>query len=149
VLVVAGFLSAIGFGLLAVLLHAGRSALLVPLTALAAGLAFSFYPLGAAYTLDRVPRDRMTAANRALLLSYAVGSCVGPIVASLLIRAAEPSFLFLFVAAIAGGTALFSLVRLQLVAPIASELRSRVLLVPRTSLIGPTLDPRTERANSG
>jgi MFS family permease len=148
VLAVAGFLSAVGFVLLAALSHAGRGALLVPVTALAAGLAFTFYPLGAAYTLDRVPRESMTAANRALLLSYAIGSCVGPIVASLLIRASEPPFLFLFVAAIAGSTALFSLVRLQIVAPIAAELRSRVLLVPRTSLIGSALDPRTERGGS-
>ena len=146
VLAAVGILSALGSGAIGVLLAVSGptigTPLLATLTAVAAGFAFAFYPLGAAYTLDRVTDDRVAGANRALLLAYAVGSSAGPVAGSAIMEAFGTPMLFGFQAAVASGTVAFTLFRLSRFALMPAALRSRVTLIPRTSLIASTLDPR-------
>lgn len=152
VLAAAGALSAAGLLLLGLGLYdfgpRVASAVLALSTAAAAGLSFTFYPLGAAYTLDRVSADDTTGATRALLLSYAVGSGLGPLVVSALIATWGPLALFFFVAGVAAAVTTFTLIRLRLFALLPPGARSRVLLLPRTSPLATEMDPRTSERHS-
>jgi MFS family permease len=147
VLAATGALSALGVTALGIVLErsAGHFAPLGLglLVAAAAGLAFVFYPLGAAYTLDRVPAEVAAGANRALLLAYAIGSSTGPLIASALMDGFGANALFAFLACIAMTTSVFTLFRLRRFALLPRALRSRVTLVPRTSAVATAMDPRT------
>jgi MFS family permease len=147
VLAAAGALSALGVTALGIVLATGADRVapiaLGLLVAAAAGLAFVFYPLGAAYTLDRVPAEVAAGANRALLLAYAIGSSTGPLVASALMDGFGANALFAFLACVAMTTSVFTLFRLRRFALLPQALRSRVLLVPRTSSVATAMDPRT------
>jgi MFS family permease len=147
VLAAVGILSALGSIAIGVAQASRGGAMgapaLVALTAVAGGFAFAFYPLGAAYTLDRVEAEGTAAANRGLLLVYAIGSAAGPLAASAIMDAFGAPMLFGFQAAVALGTVAFTLFRLSRFALLPSSARSRVTLVPRTSLVASTLDPRS------
>ncbi|MEE3116682.1 MAG: MFS transporter [Pseudomonadota bacterium] len=58
------------------------------------GLSASLYPVAVAITKDRMESNRIVAASATLLLSYGVGSVIGPIVMAELINLLGPSGLF-------------------------------------------------------
>lgn len=58
------------------------------------GLSASLYPVAVAITNDRMESNRIVAASATLLLSYGVGSVIGPIVMAELINLLGPSGLF-------------------------------------------------------
>ena len=60
--------------------------LVMLLNALFIGLAAAIYPVGVALMNDRINSDQMISASATLLLSFGVGSCVGPLVSSLFIE---------------------------------------------------------------
>src|SRR5690554_303851 len=87
-LVAAG--SAVGVGVFG----AASLALLTLLVGLFTGLSATLYPIAVAITNDRMDSNRIVAASATLLLSYGIGSVIGPITMAELINIMGPSGLF-------------------------------------------------------
>jgi len=85
---------------------AAAGALFLPLLIVAAGLfmglSAALYPISVAITNDRMESDRIVAASTTLLLSYGIGTCIGPIATSAAMEILGPAGLFV-------GNALFLL----------------------------------------
>lgn len=75
-------------------LGASSLALLTLLVGLFTGLSATLYPIAVAITNDRMDSNRIVAASATLLLSYGIGSVIGPIAMSKLISVLGPSGLF-------------------------------------------------------
>lgn len=52
------------------------------------GLVASIYPIGVALTTDRTPSHQLVSASATLLLSFGIGSCIGPVISATLIDVA-------------------------------------------------------------
>jgi len=87
-LVAAG--SAVGVGVFG----AASLALLTLLVGLFTGLSATLYPIAVAITNDRMDSNRIVAASATLLLSYGIGSVIGPITMAELINVLGPAGLF-------------------------------------------------------
>lgn len=68
--------------------------MLTVLVAVFTGLSATLYPIAVAITNDRMDSNRIVAASATLLLSYGIGSVLGPIVMAELIHLQGPSGLF-------------------------------------------------------
>ncbi|GAB3675884.1 MFS transporter [Salinisphaera aquimarina] len=68
--------------------------LLIAVVGLYMGLSAALYPVSVAITNDQMPTHRITAASTTLLLSYGIGSCIGPIVAASVMDEFGPNGLF-------------------------------------------------------
>jgi len=110
------------------------------------GLAFTIYPVAVAYANDRIaPKDLVPAAG-ALLMAYSAGAALGPLLASVAMRASGARGLYLFTAVV--GLLLALLVARRRGAervPVAEQ--GSYLPVPRTSTVINQLDPRGEEAS--
>jgi MFS family permease len=108
-------------------------------TAAFGGLVFSLYPLAAAHALDRVDPAEALGTTSRLLLASAVGSVVGPVVASFASDAFGPFGFFA-----ANGFVLLSLAALIAVRMLRVEAADQVgfRAIPRTSPAVAELDPR-------
>jgi MFS family permease len=81
--------------------------LLLTLTILYGGVAFTLYPVAVAHTHDFFPPDDIVAVSSALILSYGVGASLGPPAAAMMMNILGPSGLYVFIAlagSIFGGT---------------------------------------------
>ncbi len=68
---------------------------LVVVNAVLIALAANIYPIGVALTNDRMPSEKLVAAAATLLLSFGIGSCIGPALFAGLISALGPVGLYL------------------------------------------------------
>ncbi|MEC7815611.1 MAG: MFS transporter [Pseudomonadota bacterium] len=75
-------------------LGAGNALVLTLLVGAFTGLSATVYPIAVAITNDRMESHRIVAASATLLLSYGVGSVIGPIVMAELINVLGPAGLF-------------------------------------------------------
>lgn len=75
-------------------LGAGNALVLTLLVGAFTGLSATVYPIAVAITNDRMESHRIVAASATLLLSYGVGSVIGPIVMAELINLFGPAGLF-------------------------------------------------------
>ncbi|AMQ89045.1 MFS transporter [Marinobacter sp. LQ44] len=82
--------SAVGVGVFG----AASLPLLTLLVGLFTGLSATLYPIAVAITNDRMDSNRIVAASATLLLSYGIGSVIGPITMAELINIMGPSGLF-------------------------------------------------------
>ena len=88
-----------------------------PLTALAAlcalfgGLAESFYPIGVAYANDRAAADEYVSLSSNLLFIWALGSMVGPAVATAALQIVGPASFFWYVLILSAALGLFIVIR--------------------------------------
>lgn len=73
---------------------ANNLALLTLLVGLFTGLSATLYPIAVAITNDRMESNRIVAASATLLLSYGIGSVIGPITMAELINRFGPAGLF-------------------------------------------------------
>ncbi|MDI9243699.1 MFS transporter [Marinobacter sp. CHS3-4] len=79
---------------LVVFVGADRLWLLMLLVGIFTGLSAALYPIAVAITNDRMESHRIVAASATLLLSYGVGSVIGPIVMAKLVAVLGPEGLF-------------------------------------------------------
>lgn len=107
------------------------------------GLAFTIYPVAVAYANDRISADELVPAAGALLMAYSGGAALGPIIASLIMRASGISGLYLFTALIGLILALL-LARRRGAERVHTADQSTFVAVPRTSTVINQLDPRAE-----
>ncbi|MFO7527895.1 MAG: MFS transporter [Marinobacter sp.] len=120
-------------------------ALLTLVVGLFTGLSASVYPIAVAITNDRLESSRIVSASATLLLSYGVGSVIGPIVMAELIGLLGPRGLFLGNAGFLVLLALITSYRISHTEDVpVAEQEHFVPAMPETSPVLTELDPRNE-----
>ncbi|GAA0845690.1 MFS transporter [Marinobacter szutsaonensis] len=120
-------------------------AMLTLLVGLFTGLSASVYPIAVAITNDRMETSRIVSASATLLLSYGVGSVIGPIVMAELIGLLGPRGLFLGNAGFLVLLALITSYRINHTEDVPVEQQEHfVPAMPETSPVLTELDPRNE-----
>ncbi|WP_417538971.1 MFS transporter [Marinobacter sp.] len=107
------------------------------------GLSATIYPISVAITNDRMESTLIVAASATLLLSYGVGSVIGPIVMAELINLLGPKGLFLGNAGFLLVLAIVTSLRITYTEDVAVEDQEHyVPAMPETSSVLTELDPR-------
>ncbi|MCK0162589.1 MFS transporter [Marinobacter sp. S6332] len=107
------------------------------------GLSATIYPISVAITNDRMESTRIVAASATLLLSYGVGSVIGPIAMAELINLLGPKGLFLGNAGFLLILAVITSLRITYTEDVAVEDQEHyVPAMPETSPVLTELDPR-------
>lgn len=119
--------------------------LLMTLVGCFLGLGSAIYPVAVAITNDRMDSTKIVAASASLLLSYGIGSCVGPIVGSALVGALGPAGLFVGNAGVLAFLAVLTLYRIRYTpqVPVAAQ-EDFVTIFPDTTPVITEMDPRNE-----
>lgn len=86
--------------------------LLLPLFACLGGLAETLYPVSLAHANDRAKPDEYVSVSGNLLLVWALGGTLGPIIGSTAMERGGPDALFIYVIVVAALLALYTLWRL-------------------------------------
>jgi MFS family permease len=106
------------------------------------GISATLYPIAVAMTNDLMESHQITAASTALLLSYGVGSCIGPVLSALFMDVLGPRGLFVSNALVLGGVILFLMTaRKQPTVPV-EEQEQFYTVMPEATLGLAELDPR-------
>lgn len=101
------------------------------------------YPISVAITNDRMESTRIVAASATLLLSYGVGSVVGPVVMAELINLMGPKGLFIGNAGFLLVLAVITSLRITYTEDVAVEDQEHyVPAMPETSVVLTEMDPR-------
>ena len=103
----------------------------------------TIYPICIAQAFDYLPRERYVAASSGLIMAYAVGATLGPIVSAFGIGRLGPPAFFGFIGAVLGSFAVFVLYRMTERASVPLDLQEPVVAVTRMSPAVAELDPRT------
>lgn len=113
--------------------------------ALFGGFALSSYALCIAHANDFIAPEDAVEASSGLLLTYAAGAALGPLLGAAAMAVLGPGGLFATTATAHSIFAAFVLYRMRRRAPVPAEEReSFVLMEPRTSAVVFELDPRSE-----
>lgn len=110
------------------------------------GLSAAIYPVAVAITNDRMESTRIVAASSSLLLSYGLGSCIGPVLGANILQWLGPPGLFLgdtLVLALLAGLTLYRIHSTPDV-PVAAQ-EEFVTSLPEGTPVLTEMDPR----NSG
>lgn len=143
IIVMASFCAAILSGMIAVLSDKANISVF-PLGFVFGGFVFSLYSLCVAHTNDFMTEDDLVSASGGLLFSFGLGAFLGPFIASEAISMLGPRGLFVFIAAVSTGLALFGLVRVFARPPIPNEAQEKFVAVPDTTPVAEGLDPRVD-----
>ena len=107
------------------------------------GLSAMVYPISVAITNDRMESTRIVSASATLLLSYGVGSVVGPVVMAELINLMGPKGLFIGNAGFLLVLAVITSLRITYTEDVAVEDQEHyVPAMPETSVVLTEMDPR-------
>jgi len=115
---------------------------LLVLAALFGGSAATVYPVSVAHAFDYVARERMVAASGGLLLAWALGATVGPLVGSFAMGQLGAPALFLALAIVFALLALFTRYRMSRRRALPAEAQARFVPLPATTAAASQLDPR-------
>jgi len=121
---------------------------LIALIFLFGGTQATLYPVSVAHAFDYVHRDRMISASAGLLLAWAAGACLGPLLASIAMETLGSPALFLFLAALAAILAAFTRYRMTRRAALPPEEQAAFVPLPATTAAASQLDPRVEPPGS-
>ncbi|NWN92038.1 MFS transporter [Marinobacter adhaerens] len=125
------------------LFGAGNLWQLMLLTGVFIGLSSTIYPISVAITNDRMESTRIVAASATLLLSYGIGSVIGPVVMAELISLVGPEGLFMGSAGFLIILAIVTSLRINYTDDIAVEDQEHyVPAMPDSSAVLAELDPR-------
>lgn len=122
---------------------AGSDLALFGFVGLYMGLSAAIYPIAVAITNDLMESDQMTAASTALLLSYGVGSIIGPLASALFMDLLGAQGLFVSNALVLAGLILFMLVGPGRSHPEVAQQESYYTTSPEAALGLSELDPRS------
>jgi MFS family permease len=107
------------------------------------GASFTLYPLCLAHSADFLEEtEDFVSVSSGMLLAFAVGAVLGPLIAGQAIELANAPGLFLFTAAVGSAIALFGLWRTTQRATIPLEEQEAYVPVPRSTPAVFALDPR-------
>jgi MFS family permease len=119
--------------------------LLIGAAALFGGAVYSQYSLCVAHTNDHVGREDFVEASSGLLLTWAIGASIGPVLAALVIEAIGAGGLFLYTAIVHASFVVFAVYRMTRRAAVPPEARAPYVAAGRPSRTTPVaieLDPR-------
>ena len=119
--------------------------LLLGLAALYGGVSFTIYPVGVAHAADHVQPQHVVAVSGGLLMAWAAGSVVGPMLVTTAMRYGGPGGLFAVIAVQTALLGLFILWRMLQREP--PETQARFVAPPQTSPAAAELDPRAGGAD--
>ncbi len=128
--------------LAAALLGSFNMPLLTLFVGLFMGISATLYPIAVAITNDLMDSHRITAASTALLLSYGVGSCIGPLLGALFMEILGPHGLFISNAVILGSLSIFLMTRFGQPPITVSQQEHFYNTTPEATLGLQELDPR-------
>lgn len=106
------------------------------------GVVFTLYPVAVAHTNDRMEANEIIPASSALLSSYGLGACIGPIAAASLMAILGPIGLYAFIAVVSLFFGITVLLYIHFETPKKEELVPYVT-IPRASPIITTLHPHS------
>ena len=119
--------------------------LLIGAAALFGGAVYSQYSLCVAHTNDHVGREEFVEASSGLLLTWAIGASIGPVLAAFVIDAIGAGGLFLYTAIVHASFVVFAVYRMTRRAAVPPEARAPYVAAGRPSRTTPVaieLDPR-------
>ncbi len=126
-------------------LGAANLAMLTLLVGLFTGLSATLYPIAVAITNDRMDSNRIVAASATLLLSYGIGSVIGPITMAELINLLGPAGLFYGNAGFLVLLAVITSYRITHTEDVPVEEQEHfVPAMPEASAVLSEIDPRNE-----
>ncbi|TDQ77689.1 putative MFS family arabinose efflux permease [Dongia mobilis] len=108
------------------------------------GALATIYPIAVAQAYDYVDRADMVGASGGLLLVWAIGGTVGPLIASFLMGHFEAPALFVYLAVVASALVIFTLYRMLRRQALPAAEQTNFVAVQTTSAIANALDPRTD-----
>jgi MFS family permease len=130
---------------LVVFFGAERLWLLTLLAGLFTGLSAALYPIAVAITNDRMASNQIVAASGTLLLSYGIGSVIGPVVMAQLVAVVGPEGLFMGSAGFLVLLAATTHYRIVSTADIAvADQQHFIPAMPESSTALAEIDPRNE-----
>ncbi|MDF0750174.1 MFS transporter [Marinobacter sp. 71-i] len=106
------------------------------------GISAAIYPIAVAITNDLMEPHRVTSASTALLLSYGLGSIIGPLVSALFMDFVGPRGLFISNTLILGGLIAFMLLVSKRRHPPVAQQEQYYTTTPEAALGLSELDPR-------
>ncbi len=119
--------------------------LLMLLVGLFTGLSATLYPIAVAITNDRMESHRIVAASATLLLSYGIGSVIGPVVMAEMMSELGPSGLFWGSAGFLAMLAVATSYRISHTPDVPVEEQEHfVAAMPEASPVLVEIDPRNE-----
>lgn len=128
---------------LAAAVATGLSAPVVLVLAAAfAGFGLTLYPLCVAHANDHIDPSEMVAVSASLLMSWGIGSMLGPLFGAASMQALGASGLFYFLALVGG--ALFAFILYRIREREAPAEQAPFVAVPRTTSEAVQMDPRAE-----
>jgi MFS family permease len=122
----------------------GYAAILNLLVFVYGGFAFTVYSLSVAHLNDHLAPAEMMEATGTILLIYAVGAIVGPLLASGIMELAGPRGLPAFFGAVFLATAVYAVHRVRVGPVMAPEDQVAFMPMLRTSQESIEMDPRTD-----
>ena len=128
--------------LAAALIGSFNMVLLILAVGLYMGISATLYPIAVAITNDLMETHEITSASTALLLSYGIGGCIGPIISSLFMQFLGPSGLFVNNALILGALIAFIFAGSRHARSPAKQHGTFYTTVPEAALGLEELDPR-------
>ena len=119
--------------------------LLMVLVGLFTGLSATMYPIAVAITNDRMESHRIVAASATLLLSYGIGSVIGPVTLAAMMDVLGPAGLFWGSAVFLALMAVATSYRIQRTPDVPVEDQEHyVAAMPEASPVLSEIDPRNE-----
>ncbi|MBL3556920.1 MULTISPECIES: MFS transporter [Marinobacter] len=106
------------------------------------GISAAIYPIAVAITNDLMESHQVTAASTALLLSYGIGSIIGPLISALFMDMLGPRGLFLSNTIILGGLIVFIALASKRRHPPVEQQEQYYTTTPEAALGVSELDPR-------
>lgn len=106
------------------------NAVLIGVGAVWGAAALTVYPLCTAHVNDRANPTNFVKVSSRLLMAFGIGAAVGPLLAGVLIAKAGIAALFLFTAVIHTVLAVFALIRVRILEPVAEEERATFAPLP-------------------
>lgn len=114
------------------------------ITAVLLGLMSLVYSLSVALTNDRIDSNARVAASSALMLSYGIGSIIGPIVGSMLMEAFYPAAMFTGFAVLLVALAIYVRYRQNRMPPLPVTAQEQYVASMPESQLSSEFDPRYE-----
>ena len=115
--------------------------------ALITGLVACLYPMSMSETFDTVLKEQILAAMSSLLLIYALGSILGPYLASVVMDVFGSSALFNFMNVVALTLLLFISIRMKLQQALPLDEQESFIMQTPSGVVS-ALDPRTQYAEA-
>lgn len=117
---------------------------LILFTGIYMGIGAALYPIAVAITNDLMDNRQITSASTTLLLSYGIGSCIGPVATATIMELAGPRGLFLTGTVVLGGLTAYLILggKPARVPRSPDEQEAFVSTIPEATLGLAEMDPR-------